>query len=865
MKKIILLAVLLLSTILLYSQPQKISYQAIIRDANGNVLQNQNVTLQLDILQGSSTGSVIYSETQTTTTNQYGLINIFIGDGIPTQGVFSDIDWSNGPYFLKTSVDIGNGPEELGTQELVSVPYSLYSQSAKYADSISAVGNSGELQFNNNGNLDASPNLYWDITKERLGIGTSSPQGRVVIQQDPLAPDSLPLFEVKDKNGDPVFVVYPDSVHVFLSNDSTKAIGSRGGFAVSGRVNMKGTENRYLYVTADSTRIWTSGAASGFGVLDLSSGTETGYMHITPDNYFIGEHSGDSVTTGSHNSTFGYESGRNIKSAYENVFIGHKAGYSVTGGYDNNFIGVEAGYSNTSGTYNNFVGHFAGNSNKTGRFNNFMGDQAGMRNTSGESNVYIGDNAGMSDTSGSCNVCIGKNTGMNMISASNNNFIGYESGYLNTTGHENNFIGYQAGYSNTTGQYNDFMGNQAGYSNTTGQYNDFIGYKAGYSNTTSSYNVSIGYEAGMNNDYIHNVFIGSEAGLSNTNGRGNVLVGMSAGHDNTNGSHNTFIGPAAGYHSSGSNCIFIGWGAGDQETGDNKLYIDNSSSSTPLIYGEFDNKIVDINGNFGIKEKAPHEPLEVSGTGRAFFGDGGGDNRKGLLIDGNETFGTRIESYDYGSGTGMNLIINSAGHGKVGINTTSPTHLLTINASTDSLALRLIGPNGSFGYGAMLNFGDGNNAYIQEFTDDKLKIHASSGVVLETVYGNIGINTDSPDKLLTVNGDARVTGDIYYGAIGSSTTYSKPDFVFKPNYDKDFRIDYIERFIKKHGHLPWITAAKDEKNGINMTRMSFQTLEAVENIQMQVIALRKENLSLKKENQELLKRIEKIEKQLKNK
>jgi len=120
--------------------------------------------------------------------------------------------------------------------------------------------------------------------------------------------------------------------------------------------------------------------------------------------------------------------------------------------------------------------------------------------------------------------------------------------------------------------------------------------------------------------------------------------------------------------------------------------------------------------------------------------------------------------------------------------------------------------------------------------------------------GNVGINTDTPDKLLTVNGDARVTGDIYYGVIGSATIYTKPDFVFMPDYTKKYDINYIEKYIRRNGHLPWVTAAKDEKDGINLTRMSFETLEAVENIQLQVIELKKKNKELTKK----LKQIEKI-------
>ena len=126
----------------------------------------------------------------------------------------------------------------------------------------------------------------------------------------------------------------------------------------------------------------------------------------------------------------------------------------------------------------------------------------------------------------------------------------------------------------------------------------------------------------------------------------------------------------------------------------------------------------------------------------------------------------------------------------------------------------------------------------------------------------VGINTTTPDKLLTVNGDARITGDIYYGT-GLFTTYDKPDFVFNKNYNKYFDILSIEKFIKSNKHLPWITSAKNEKNGINMTRMSFETLEAVENQQLQIIELKKENLKQQEIIDELLKRIERLEKKVK--
>jgi hypothetical protein len=110
--------------------------------------------------------------------------------------------------------------------------------------------------------------------------------------------------------------------------------------------------------------------------------------------------------------------------------------------------------------------------------------------------------------------------------------------------------------------------------------------------------------------------------------------------------------------------------------------------------------------------------------------------------------------------------------------------------------------------------------------------------------GNVGIGTVAPDKLLHVAGDARIEGDIYYGT--GTNKYNKPDFVFSPDYKK-ISIHEVSEFLKKNSHLPWLTSAKNESDGVNITRMTFETLEAVENIQLQIIDLKNENDALKSE------------------
>jgi hypothetical protein len=228
--------------------------------------------------------------------------------------------------------------------------------------------------------------------------------------------------------------------------------------------------------------------------------------------------------------------------------------------------------------------------------------------TEGTSNTLFGEGAGNSlgDDNDSATF-IGYQAGYNTVDGTGleghlNTFVGYKSGYNNTTGQSNAFFGYLAGYSNFTGDNNTFIGPMAGYSSDNGSNNVFMGYWAGYYNTTGASNVFIGYKAGFSNSTDHqtgnaNTFVGNEAGYSNTSGYSNTFLGNFAGHSNTTGNTNTFLGTRAGYNNvSGSGNIFIGFQAGYYETGSNRLYIDNTATEFPLIYGEFDTDYLRVNG-----------------------------------------------------------------------------------------------------------------------------------------------------------------------------------------------------------------------------------------------------------------------------
>ncbi len=116
--------------------PEKFNYQAVVRDNAGNILANHAVSFRMSLLQGSVSGTVVYSETQKDTTNSYGLCVLKIGEGAVISGAMASINWDNGPYFIKVELDQNGGSSyvTMGITQLISVPYAFH---AKTADSVS--------------------------------------------------------------------------------------------------------------------------------------------------------------------------------------------------------------------------------------------------------------------------------------------------------------------------------------------------------------------------------------------------------------------------------------------------------------------------------------------------------------------------------------------------------------------------------------------------------------------------------------------------------------------------------------------------------------------------------------------------------
>lgn len=283
-------------------------------------------------------------------------------------------------------------------------------------------------------------------------------------------------------------------------------------------------------------------------VIKVTQATNNG---LNQGNLFFGWNNGS--LTGSlakfENIIIGKEAGRNAENMTQNILVGTGAGKNLTNMSSNNILmGFNAGSTNPSARVTNNI---------------CMGEQAGqnMRGTL-ESNIVLGEKAGYDMNGGISNVIIGKYAG-NTNQSDFNIFIGHNCGAHNTTGDSNTFIG-----SMDTGVYN-----------TTGRWNTFVGGSSGEDNVSGNFNTYVGHSSGSDSKGSGNTFIGHEAGIFCKNGDENVFIGRFAGK-NENGSH--------------------------------RLYIANSETSDPLIYGEFDNQKAAVNGDLGIRNKNPQRALHVN-------------------------------------------------------------------------------------------------------------------------------------------------------------------------------------------------------------------------------------------------------------
>jgi len=374
----------------------------------------------------------------------------------------------------------------------------------------------------------------------------------------------------------------------------------------------------------------------------------------------------------------------------------------------------------------------------------------------------------------------------------------------------------------------------------------------------------LGFQAGLANTAIYSTFLGYDAGVVNNSGIANTAVGVYALSNCVSGGYNTAVGVQALEYATGANNTAVGINAG--------YSINSGSLNTALGYYAMNNgNASDISGSNNTAIGSNAGSLCGSDTYNTFLGFESNPSATGF------TNATAIGSYSY-VGASNSMVLGSIN----GVNGAGASTNVGIGLTTPSTALE-VGQNNAIKLGtALLSCGGSNYLHLGNNTwfngsawqfpiggqagaliqmagqDVNFWIHAGNAasfvenMTIQGATGNVGIGT-APAYKLDVNGDIRAVGSVYYGGAGgvaNGTLYSKPDFVFKPTY-KTFSTKETEQFIRLNGHLPWVTSAvqeqKDNQSAVDMTRMSFETLEAVENLQLQIIEQQKLILELKKE------------------
>lgn len=521
--------------------PALINYQAVARNASGQVLSNQNVALRISIRQSTASGIIQYQERHTGTTNAQGLINLQIGGGTVLQGSFEAIPWPDGEAkFLQIELDPAGGTMyvNMGTQQLVSVPYALV------AGSVVGGGNS----WSTSGNADTNP------ATDFIGTTDAQPlQFRV---------NNLPAAQLSEVNtAMGVNALANISTGIFNEAIGTNALISN----TEGSNNVAvGTNSLYNNSASANTAVGRStlqGNTSGnsntaIGAHALYNNTERSNLVAVGDSALF--YNGIGATELYHataNTAIGSKALFNNTIGRDNTAHGYLSLYNNTSGYANTANGVLSLYANTTGSENTAIGYQALALNTTGINNTANGYEALRENISGNNNTAFGSLALHENTTGYSNVALGASALYNSVNRNNNVAIGDSALYANGLGiPPNAFI---------SGEQNTAVGSKTLLHNTTGWQNTAIGYRALYNNITGTGNTALGISAlHANTNGAGNVAIGHNALSANTSGQLNVAVGDDALYGNSTGWYNTGIGVSSGGNVANlTNSVAVGYGS----------------------------------------------------------------------------------------------------------------------------------------------------------------------------------------------------------------------------------------------------------------------------------------------------------------
>jgi hypothetical protein len=420
---LLLIALFALQTVLLAQVPQTFNYQGIARDAGGNVLPNHKIGVQLSVLDGGPTGTVVYTETFTDTTNAFGLFSMPVGGGTVTSGSFAGINWATGNKYLQTSIDLSGGTSYSlsGTTQLLSVPYALYAQKAVVSvnGAWNLIGNTGTADSNFIGTTDTIPftvkvndslsgkidpvnfNSYWGYrsgSARGTGIQNTATGYQTLNNNTTGSYNTAVGGQVLSANSTGLYntAIGVSALQSNTVGSSNTAIGRQAlasNQAGYGNVAV-GTQALVSNVYGDQLIAIGDSALYNFQGLDNNGNTIT-------NNLAIGAMALFSNTLGNSNVAVGSKSLQANIDGIQNVALGAFTLVSNTHGVENTGIGFDALGSNTTGIHNTTLGAFSMDFNSTGNNNTAVGDFAFGTNFTidkalGSGNTALGDSADIS-------------------------------------------------------------------------------------------------------------------------------------------------------------------------------------------------------------------------------------------------------------------------------------------------------------------------------------------------------------------------------------------------------------------------------------------------------------------------------------
>lgn len=389
MKYLLSLLILILLSSFDFYNPKGFNYQAIVRDASGNIKKNANVTVAFDIVDQSD--NALYSESHSVTTNDFGIINLVIGKG-STSDDFSIVDWTTDELSIKVTLD----GTVMGTSPLLSVPYANYANNGITLEQANAItANTAKVGI---------------TTDQESAIAllegvTSNVQNQIDSKQDSLTAGSGITISNSGIISTSPEVIDLNDLSDVLTGENSVYIGDNPSNSLTEGFNNVSVGSGALGVV---TKGWGNSAVGAFAMSSNTSGI---------GNVAIG---GSSLTS-------------NI-SGNANVAVGKDALYQNVDGCCNTALGRYA-LRESSKNYNTSVGYQSMRSTTEGGNNSALGVNALFSQTEGDDNVAIGNKAMYSNTTGSYNVAIGSEASISSTSGTNQTVIGY-----NATGKGDNTV-----------------------------------------------------------------------------------------------------------------------------------------------------------------------------------------------------------------------------------------------------------------------------------------------------------------------------------------------------------------------------------------------------------------------------------------